>query len=819
MTFSNQTVNLKLISRPLRMAYLVEGMSDLETAVKLYTHVWGGQAGVILPIPSDEEDMHKLASTLMEVDPDVVFIPHRGELENMINFLEAFPLKIRPIFDDEVNNHCAEEEPIRLVTGTARGGGIEKGCLPHIVSTLETEFTSKTEIDLLTVSDLNSEFKSILLLQSGITTKNYQDILTQYLGAKQIPHPKTYQELFKLNYVLSNKTALDLTMVGINKSMKNSFSSVNFNLKLDLDDSENLCIFLATRKENNIKIASYFWNMRWFFSNNKMFFYQDIFLRNFENYIHLVLRIQPHLKHLNLIFSSINKKKAEEIYNQLKKILNRLSDQRIGLSILYGNLSRYILKNRNYSNSPISSTSFINSDNSIRFSVPTPKSLSERNISNNKNVFGYDIEISVMGKQKIIYPKAKNIANLLSNPDQNNDYQDWCIRATDQGLAGTALSGKESRIYIHPDELVIATYFKSKPGFNLKPNKHTRYALGFINRLGGVNKIFSLVRKEGLEVLTAISSDKASQSGFTYQDIINFMVSKIGYSNKDAKQILKNIFPDLLSTGLVLRGYAFQCPICDLEDWYSITELNEYMSCHGCMEQFQIEKFDKYEFSYKPNELVYRYTKPGGGSSGGIAVLMTAALFRPSILPPLIQFGGDIIPLNKEVDLVAIAGDLLIIAECKDYPRLVKQEQVDQIEKDLEKTLDIAEKIGAHIVLFGNTINRDKSDQSFINQFDKTLNDKEEKARNKRIILMNINPEFVKSHDSMNMNWYKYFSIFPTETTHVRKIGDRKNYFTGKPISLNKDEFEKWYRESLNDSLWKIISRKWEKIYNLLNHF
>jgi len=70
MTFSNQTVNLKLISRPLRMAYLVEGMSDLETAVKLYTHVWGGQAGVILPIPSDEEDMHKLASTLMEVDPD-----------------------------------------------------------------------------------------------------------------------------------------------------------------------------------------------------------------------------------------------------------------------------------------------------------------------------------------------------------------------------------------------------------------------------------------------------------------------------------------------------------------------------------------------------------------------------------------------------------------------------------------------------------------------------------------------------------------------------------------------------------------------------
>jgi len=170
--------------------------------------------------------------------------------------------------------------------------------------------------------------------------------------------------------------------------------------------------------------------------------------------------------------------------------------------------------------------------------------------------------------------------------------------------------------------------------------------------------------------------------------------------------------------------------------------------------------------------------------------------------------------------LVAIAGDLLIIAECKDYPRLVKQEQVDQIEKDLEKTLDIAEKIGTHIVLFGNTINRDKSDKSFINQFDKVLSDKEEKAKNKRIILMNITPDFVKSDDSMNINWYNiYFSNFPTETTHVRKIGDRKNYFTGKAISLNKDEFEKWYRESLNDSLWKIISRKWEKIYNLLNHF
>lgn len=52
-------VTLKLNSRPLRLVYLVRNREDLINAVKLYTHVWGGAANAILPLPEDELEIKR----------------------------------------------------------------------------------------------------------------------------------------------------------------------------------------------------------------------------------------------------------------------------------------------------------------------------------------------------------------------------------------------------------------------------------------------------------------------------------------------------------------------------------------------------------------------------------------------------------------------------------------------------------------------------------------------------------------------------------------------------------------------------------------
>lgn len=42
MLSDEKVITLNLRSRPLRLAYLVTCLEDIEIAVKLYTHTWGG---------------------------------------------------------------------------------------------------------------------------------------------------------------------------------------------------------------------------------------------------------------------------------------------------------------------------------------------------------------------------------------------------------------------------------------------------------------------------------------------------------------------------------------------------------------------------------------------------------------------------------------------------------------------------------------------------------------------------------------------------------------------------------------------------------
>lgn len=115
--------------------------------------------------------------------------------------------------------------------------------------------------------------------------------------------------------------------------------------------------------------------------------------------------------------------------------------------------------------------------------------------------------------------------------------------------------------------------------------------------------------------------------------------------------------------------------------------------------------------------------------NGGIAVLATASLFLMAYPPSFIQFGGNLFDSSKknnfaEIDLIAIAGDILVIAECKYFPRLNSEEQVQKAlsaSDGLEKAIKIAERMKAKIVLLGVSTNLENSDQTIVERLKKEV--------------------------------------------------------------------------------------------------
>jgi hypothetical protein len=86
-------------------------------AVALYTHMWGGAANAILPIPVDNSEIEDFEEMLQLINPDFIFV-QRDQLPNIIiPILKKLPILIIPISKDEVQNHVNDNNPLYLSSG------------------------------------------------------------------------------------------------------------------------------------------------------------------------------------------------------------------------------------------------------------------------------------------------------------------------------------------------------------------------------------------------------------------------------------------------------------------------------------------------------------------------------------------------------------------------------------------------------------------------------------------------------------------------------------------------------------------------------
>ncbi len=807
-SFTDQ-VQLKVTTRPLRLAYLVETTEDLKNAVKLYTHTWGGAGNAIIPIPQNENEVEELSFYLDKVDPDYIFIPSNITLPRYVDVIinQRFS-KIRPISKDEIDKYIELKEEIHIPVNIRNSNTISyaKGYLPHIMTVLST-LSSSTNLNLY-VRELDSPYDFYLMLQNGLLYKEYQNFLVKDLHSQLLLKIDTPEQLFKTSLISAGKNPIYLTLIKNRKTKSLSFTANSW-----IDQPSALCFFLDDQE--NIKLASAFWNSRSFYPDNKLFLPKNVFLENLELYIQLALSIMPSIKAIYIAIVLENKEEAETLLKLVQIELRQQKRQDIKVWITYEKFYLEFQKTRFYCNSPNTNSQSVNPDGSIYLTPTIPLQINQKEF-----VFSFDVEITNRNGHKLILPKNNNSSILLSNSLEDIEYLEESeelpplnhFRATNQEISGMTLLGQETGFYIHNDTTLITRHLEAETGIKIEPNRHTRYAEGFIKRLGGLEKIHSLVDKGGLNILISLSSDKAQQSGFTQTQIISYLRDRIGLEYKQAQANVYQQLPSLLANGLVRRGYSLQCPVCDLEDWYSIDKLSEFIECHGCLENFQLQEFKQQEFYYKPNELSLRLIQ-----NGGVATLMTAKFFRTFSPTPFIQFGGDIIEQRKkpnkkskkndntnknenEIDLIILQGNLYAIAECKYCPAIDQDKQIKNITESLEKTIKVAERLKCRIIFLTVIYNAKKSDELKVEALFYDIDILLEKAKKEEINIIVLTEKEIKVLESEKLRDLDQLIIPKNHPQNIVGIGERPTSYSPGTIQPFDETILKQWREELIDS-------------------
>jgi hypothetical protein len=695
MQLHEREVTLKLNSRPLRLVYLVRNREDLINAVTLYTHVWGGAANPVLPIPENETEVDTFKLVLQWIDPDYIFVPREGISLDTAKVLDELPALRRPISNQEIQKHINGPQPdlLRLSNGTLSHIGL---ILPHI-------YPNRLDESGIRLIEPSGSFSFELALQAGISTQFYQDYLVQQLAAKVLPTPHTVEELIKGSLLTARlQSPIWLTMLRTTRK----WDGLNRYI-IETNDEHTLCLFLDDGKD--IGLATAFWNCRWIFPHNKLFLPREAFLKNIESHASLIIEFMPSIRAI-FVTTPIPRGDALTLCNTLKDAF-AAAGREILVKVAYRDFRFDAIPGTNSWGETLNFTRLITPDDSVRFEPPVP-------IGHEKTefTFGYKAEVKFVSGRQFSMPSTQASSVLLTNDlrriefaESNKDNlgelwlrRDLTVRAAANGITGTALSGQECRFYIHPDDIVITRILKNA-GFEVRLNDHTRYAKGFVKRFGGFERAIRLIDKQAADIISALVHHEEKQGGLYRTDIISFLVKQRGLSQKEADRVLQQKLELLLAKGLVRRGYSPHCSSCHLKEWYPLEEVREFIECRGCAENFQLP-LHGLQFTYKPNELAARLVK-----EGGLAVLMTVTLFDQIPSSGFIQFGGELLhPGDKtnfaEVDLFWLTGNAFIVAECKSYNNIDQQGLAD-IRDSLEKTVDVAILINAQVVILGIVTN------------------------------------------------------------------------------------------------------------------
>lgn len=219
-------------------------------------------------------------------------------------------------------------------------------------------------------------------------------------------------------------------------------------------------------------------------------------------------------------------------------------------------------------------------------------------------------------------------------------------------------------------------------GYEVSRDSKGNYYHGMLRLAGDLNGLAFLRQETMIRLL--LNAQIRKGIAYTFAEL-----KAIALPREHAEQFA-HLLQDLAGRQIFLRGYVPKCPVCNLELWYPLSEIDEHMRCQGCRSNFQLPL--ELDFSYRMNQLFVM-----GVNQGALSVLLTALhLHRHSISMVwdanyLLKKNGE----KTELDFIALCDEKLFIAECKDNFK-----DAAALENQLSQGLKLAEEIGAHLFMF-----------------------------------------------------------------------------------------------------------------------
>ncbi|GEM_PF-1574935 len=182
-----------------------------------------------------------------------------------------------------------------------------------------------------------------------------------------------------------------------------------------------------------------------------------------------------------------------------------------------------------------------------------------------------------------------------------------------------------------------------------------RFYRGMVELAGGLAHM-GFLRSQAL---LNLFSDANARTGAAYTLGELFGVMKVGKSA--ARSAAVEHLYGLSDKRILMRGYVVPCPVCKLDNWISVSKINERVACSGCLAAFQMPL--QVHFSYKLNQVYLE-----GLVQGALTVLLTAMHLYDGGAPftwqacTVAEKGGG----RTEIDLLCKRGDALVVVECKD---------------------------------------------------------------------------------------------------------------------------------------------------------
>ena len=229
-------------------------------------------------------------------------------------------------------------------------------------------------------------------------------------------------------------------------------------------------------------------------------------------------------------------------------------------------------------------------------------------------------------------------------------------------------------------------------GYGVSPNAKGRYIQGLIRLMGDLPSMDFLRDEYMIQLLS--NAQLRKEKAFTYKQM-----HQIAHPEQETDRFYAQM-QTLIAKGMFLRGYNLSCPVCDLDTWYSLSAVDEHVTCQGCRFEFQMPL--TLPFAYRPNRLLVEALK-----SGAMTILLTALWLHEQDITmqwqteSVVYQGG----LMTDIDIAAQVNGEMWLMECKDNFKTTDK-ALDELIEQLKTGQQIAQDIGASRYLFSTLIAR-----------------------------------------------------------------------------------------------------------------